>query len=300
MSGWSIIGDWGSTRLRLWRMRDGAITDRRDGPGVLGLTEAPANALRAAIAPWCDQGPPERITLCGMAGARGALHETPYAEWPLSLPDWRAKAAQLELDGISVRIGAGCAGRSPDGADEVMRGEETQIFGALALRPDLREGRQMLVLPGTHCKWAAVEDGRILSFHSFLTGELFALLQGSSLLGAGGSDDGADAAQGFPAGITRARAAPGVLGGLFTARASQLRQGRTRAWARDYLSGLLIGGEVAEMAATGALAQPVTLIGDPLLTKRYDQALSAFGTLAMTLDGEDCALAGLRLLHVDD
>lgn len=300
MSGWSIIGDWGSSRLRLWRMHDGTITDRRDGPGVLGLSEAPADALRKAIAHWREQGPPDRITLCGMAGARGALHETAYAEWPLSLPAWRDGAARLELDGIPVRIGAGCAGRNPDGGDEVMRGEETQIFGALALRPDLGEGRQMLVLPGTHCKWAAVEDGRILSFHSFLTGELFALLQTSSLLAAGGSDDGADAGRGFAAGITRARAAPGILGGLFTARASQLRQGRTRSWAKEYLSGLLIGGEVAEMAATGALAQPVTLIGEPLLTARYDQALAAFGAAATTLDGEDCAVAGLRLLHADD
>lgn len=301
MNGWGILGDWGGTRLRLWRVRDGATDDRRDGPGLLGLIGKPADVLREAISPWLGRNPPERITLCGMVGARGGLRETSYAECPLSLPNWMGEAARLELDGIAVRIAAGCAARGADGAsDEVMRGEETQIFGALSLRPELGDGKRTLVLPGTHGKWASVEDGRIASFRSFLTGELFALLQASSLLAAGGSNQGADAEEGFAAGIARARAAPGILGSLFAARASQLRQGRSGAWAKNYISGLLIGGEVAEMSATGTLSRSIVLIGDPELTARYSQVLATFGIACTSLDGEACSLAGLRLLHADD
>lgn len=291
MSGWYILGDWGSTRLRLWRVQGGAIVDRLSGPGIVGLPDAPADALRAAMTPWLADGPPGRIVLGGMAGARGGLREAPYAECPLAVADWRRTAVAFDLDGVPVRIAAGCA----DGARDVMRGEETQLFGALALRPELGRGRQVAVLPGTHCKWVEFDDGVIVSFRTFLTGELFALLQQSSLLAAASAGAGQDEGDGFAAGVAQARRGPGVTSGLFAARAAQLREGRSPAWARAYLSGLLIAGEAAEMQAAAPLPPRVTLIGDAGLGARYTAALAAFDVETDALDGEESALAGLGL-----
>lgn len=293
MIGARIFGDWGSTRFRLWLLRDGVVTERSDGPGIVGLARAPTDALLNAVAPWRAQGRIERITLCGMAGARGGLHEAPYAECPLACVDWIQAAARFTLDGIPIRIAAGCA----DAATDVMRGEETQAFGAFALRPELAEGDQWLILPGTHSKWLWVRDGSILSLRTFLTGELFAMLQGSSLFAAGATADGG--IDGFTTGVARAGDSPGLLGTLFAARAAQLRQGRSSGWTREFLSGLLIGTEVAEIRRAATLPRSVTLIGETALTERYRQALERFGIVCAVLDGEACAFAGLGLLDGD-
>lgn len=291
MSGAGILGDWGSTRLRLWLLRDGVVADRHDGPGIVGLQQSPANALQAAIAPWRERESLAGITLCGMAGARGALHEAPYTECPATLSDWAETAVRFTLDGLPVRIAAGCA----EAAADVMRGEETQVFGAFALRPELAEGGQWLILPGTHSKWVWARDGTILSLRTFPTGELFALLQSSSLLAAGETGD-EDGDGGFIAGVALAEEHPGLLGKLFAARAAQLRQGRSLGWAREFLSGLLIGTEAAEMRTAAALPRSVALIGEPALAERYRRALHAYGVACDFVDGESCALAGLRLL----
>lgn len=294
MTGARILGDWGGTRLRLWLLHGGAVVDRRDGPGIVGLTQAPADVLSAAIAPWRARERIERITLCGMAGARGGLHEAPYAECPVACVDWTQTAARFTLEGIPIRIAAGCA----DADREVMRGEETQAFGAFALRPELGEGDHWLILPGTHSKWLSARDGTILSLWTFLTGEIFAMLQGSSLLAAGGAAGGGEG--GFNAGIARARDSLGLLGTLFDVRAAQLRQGRSPEWAQGFLSGLLIGTEVAEMRMAGILPRSVTLIGEAALVERYRQAFEGFGIVCAVLDGEACALAGLGLLDAGD
>ncbi|MEO7914545.1 MAG: 2-dehydro-3-deoxygalactonokinase [Novosphingobium sp.] len=302
MSGWRILADWGSTRLRLWRMTGETVAERADGPGIGGLADTPTEALRSAIAPWlAEHGAPDRIILCGMAGARNGLREVAYVDCPASLAEWRCAATRLDFDGIPLVIAAGCASET-----DVMRGEETQIFGALALNPALSQGCQTVLHPGTHSKWVWLQDGQITGLRSFMTGELFALMQSSSLFAIGGvgAVSAADQAEGFAAGLATARDTPGVLGSLFQARVVQLRQGRTAAWARGLLSGLLIGGEVAEMRAEGRLSGGVTLIGETALTDRYAKALSAFGATLGGADtrqsGDACALAGLELLDADN
>lgn len=296
MSAARIYGDWGSTRLRLWRLRDGAIDGRSDGPGIVGLQSPPADVLCEALAPWLSEGVPAGITLCGMAGARGGLREARYSECPVAAAEWVEHAAAFDLDGLPIRIAAGCAVTRHDGADDVMRGEETQVFGALALNPALGEDRQTFILPGTHSKWVTVENGRIVDLRTFMTGELFALMQTSSLLAgsAPGEDD-----DGFAAGLARAESCA-MPGALFTARAAQLRHGRSPQWARGFLSGLLIGGELAEMRTIGDLSAAVTLIGDAALVRRYDHALTALGVSTGTMDGAACALAGLELFDAYD
>ena len=291
MSGWHVVGDWGSSRMRLWRVRDGIVEDRQYGPGIIGRGTPPASALRDAIASWLGDGPPDAITLCGMAGARGGLHEAPYAQCPLTAEQWREATVQFTFDGIPVGIAAGCA----DGDADVMRGEEAQVFGAPTVDPALGQGRSVIVLPGTHAKWVWVTDGAITGFRTMLTGELFKLLQSSSLFAFGGGEGLADDA-GFAAGVARAGESSGLLGELFTLRAAQLLRGRSAGWAREYLSGLLIGAEIAEVRRSGCLPGAVSLIGDATLAERYARALAASGVTAHLLDAEACTLAGLRLI----
>jgi 2-dehydro-3-deoxygalactonokinase len=296
----TILGDWGSSRLRLWRLNDGKLCDRREGPGIVGLPQSPAVVLANLLAPWLEQGDVQQIILCGMVGARGGLNEVGYVDCPATLGNWCSGAAALAFNGIPLRIAAGLASRSEAGVPDVMRGEETQVFGAIALRPELGQGRQRVVLPGTHSKWIDLEDGQITGFRTFLTGELFGLLTRSSLLAAGASEVPGDEAAGFADGIARAQGAAGMLGSLFEARAAQLRDGRSVSWARGYLSGLVIGTEMAEMLAAEPNVGELTIIGDPELTARYGMALDAYGGTVFRSDGDDCVIAGLRLLDADD
>ncbi len=293
-----ILGDWGSTRLRLWRMDGTSVADRIDGPGMVALAANPRETLEQLLTPWITEAGPLRVILCGMAGARGGLAEVPYAECPADRAGWRKLARKTAMPGLDITIAAGVACRAANNRHDVMRGEETQVFGALALRPKLEAGRHDMVLPGTHSKWISLDDGRITGLRTFLTGELFAALQGTSLLAAGGEDVPGDEPVGIESGLSMAQNG-GLLGNLFHARAAQLRDGKSATWARGYLSGLLLGSEVAEMGKDRALPARVTVIGDARLARRYESALAGFGVVVDPLDGETCAIAGLGLLHAD-
>ncbi|MEG3175065.1 2-dehydro-3-deoxygalactonokinase [Sphingomonas sp. RB3P16] len=293
-----IVGDWGTSRLRLFRIEDDRIVARGDGPGIGTLDGTPEAALRAAVAPWRAAGDPQSIALCGMVGSRNGWAEVPYVACPADAATWLAGATQLSLDAVPVTIMAGLVCTAPSGGPDVMRGEETQLFGAIALDPVLARGRHRIGLPGTHSKWATIEDGRIVAFQTFFTGELFALLRdGSTLLraAASGAIDDADEAAGFAHGLARASEGERLIGALFEARSAQLIDARSPSWATGYLSGLLIGREIAELAP--APGETVSLIGDPRLAARYDRALAARGIAATLLDGDACALAGLALLE---
>lgn len=290
-----IMGDWGTSRMRLF-LHDGRdVIDRTDGPGIGMLTEAPIEVLRRAIAPWAARHDPRLLLLCGMAGSRNGLAELPYAPCPAGVESWAARSMTITLDQLRVTLAPGLSCVNDSGAHDVMRGEETQIFGAVALHPVLARGRHCIVLPGTHSKWAMLEDGWVTSFRTFMTGEVFALLRDhSTLMRAGGDDEDRDA--GFADGLACA-ARPGALTGmLFAARSEQLLGGRTRGWAMGYLSGLLIGQEVAE-AATMAGGGQIAMIGDPGLTALYRRALQAAGMESIDIDGNASSIAGLAALR---
>lgn len=296
---YTVVGDWGTTRLRLFRISGGAVVDRAEGPGIGALAGLPADALRAALAPWRAIGEPGRILLCGMAGARGiGLAEAPYADCPADAAAWARVARHVAVEGIPIAIAAGLACASDATGPDVMRGEETQVFGALHLQPALAAGARLFALPGTHSKWVRLRDGGIRDFRTFPTGELYALLREHSTLVRAGDDDG-DEEAGFETGLARARDAGGLLGALFLARSAQLRAGRSRGWALGYLSGLLIGSEIGEAVARGhaAVDAPVVLVGAPALVARYARALQQHGIPTEALDGDACALAGLRLFE---
>jgi 2-dehydro-3-deoxygalactonokinase len=222
--------------------------------------------------------------MSGMIGSRQGWAEAAYVPCPA---DTAALAAHLlsppgvERVWIVPGVSLHEAGRR-----DVMRGEETQIAGALGA------GSGVVVLPGTHSKWVRVEDGRIADFATFMTGELFDVLVKHSILGrlmtGAAEDDG-----GFGRGLDAARreGGGGLSGALFSARTLGLFGDIPAGALRDYLSGLLIGHELREALARFP-AREVLLIGAPDLARRYDTALRAFGVGASSAD-EGAAVKGL-------
>ncbi len=291
----ALIGiDWGSSGLRAFLIDGGGMTlaTRTSSAGastLRGDAEFEA-ALQQVAGDWIAARPGLPVLACGMVGSQHGWREVPYADCPIEL-------AQLALrlsppNGLGVRIVPGLLDAAGDGAPDVMRGEETQIAGALQARAELA-AQACIVMPGTHSKWVRVRQGRIEAFATHMTGELFAVLRQHSVLGRlmaspdeGAHDSMQTHAQAFASGVETARdtAAPGLTHQLFTARTLPLT-GRMKSGAvADYLSGILIGHEIlaglAWRHAAGLDEAPLVLVGEPDLCQRYVRALEQCGARA--------------------
>ena len=283
-----IAVDWGTSNLRAWAMgAQGVLASAGsdDGMGKLAPAQFEAALLRV-VSPWLGSGVTPVIA-CGMVGARQGWVEAPYRAVPCApVAPGDLMAVATADPRLQVMIAPGLRQDKPA---DVMRGEETQIAGALALLPNF-DG--VFCLPGTHSKWAHVSAGEVVSFQTFMTGELFALLSQQSVLRHGMGGEGDDAAafqQGFADALERPEK---VSARLFTLRAEGLLNGLSPASARSRLSGLLIGLELAA-AKPYWLGQRIALIGAPALSARYTAALAAQGAASETLDATACTLAGL-------
>lgn len=283
-----IAADWGTSNLRVWAMGPKGVLDTAQSAEGMGSL-APAAfepALLRLIGPWLAEGPVP-VVACGMVGARQGWAEAPYRAVPCPpVAPGAGIAAPTVTPGLSVRIIPGLSQARPA---DVMRGEETQIAGVLALHPGL-DG--VVCLPGTHAKWAHVSAGEVVSFQTFMTGEIFALLAAQSVLRHSVAAEAFDEAA-FDAGAAEGLARPErLLARLFAIRAEGLLAGLPAAAARARLSGLLIGAELAAARAYW-LGQRVMLVGHPALTGLYGRALAAQAVPAETLDATACTLAGL-------
>lgn len=280
-----MIGiDWGTTNLRAYRFDAGVVTATAAGPGIMAVPPGgfPA-ALTEAIGPWLGEGE-RRVLLSGMVGSRQGWAEAPYLPCPADPAALAAAAIPVPFAAAAIRIlpGLSCLA----GVPEVMRGEEVQIAGALPQTgPDAT-----LCLPGTHSKWARIRAGRVEGFHTAMTGEVFAAVRGHTILGRLMTDAPHDAAA-FLQGVDRAREPGGLLHHLFGVRTLGLFGDLAETQAASYLSGLLIGHEVAAARPEG----PVCLVGAPALTPLYAAALDRCG-IAVRVIAEDAAAAGLAHL----
>jgi 2-dehydro-3-deoxygalactonokinase len=285
MNGHVIGVDWGSSNRRAYLLAaDGSLIARReDAAGVLSQRPADfAASLLDFIGDWRrDTG--AQTWLSGMIGGRDGWLEVPYLQAPLALADIRAGA--LACPGLqpAVRILPGICQRPPPGPADVMRGEETQLLGAWSLAG--RDG--WYVLPGTHSKWVRLESGRVLRFHTFMTGELFARLREKGALAsvAGGEADDEAA---FAAGVALARGTP-LAAALFGIRAGALLGSHPQAQAASRLSGLLISAEWEAAGRLGCLDQGTpTLIGEPRLAAWYALAGREYGIQTRGLEADAC------------
>ena len=291
MDRWIAV-DWGTSNLRAWNMDGRQAGEERvsdDGMGKLAPAEFEGALLRL-IGPWLTAGVTP-VMACGMVGAKQGWQEAPYRTLPCVPGDGAATMAVATKDKrIAVRIAPGLRQDNPA---DVMRGEETQIAGGLALLPGF-DG--VICLPGTHAKWVHVSAGEVISFSTFMTGEVFALLSENSVLRHGMAGGGWDE-QAFEEGVSVTLGQPALLSAkLFSLRAEGLLHAMTPAQARSRLSGLLIGAELAA-AKPYWLGQRVVLVGAKTLQLTYARALAAQGLEAEALDAAACTLAGLTELH---
>jgi 2-dehydro-3-deoxygalactonokinase len=239
------------------------------------------------VGDWLDPARKTPVLACGMVGSRQGWFEAPYRAVPCPALDAGGMVLVPVSDPrLSVQIVPGLNQISPA---DVMRGEETQIAGALALNPGF-DG--VLCLPGTHSKWAHVSAAEVVSFQTFMTGEMFALLSEQSVLRHGmtepGWDDGA-----FDAALSETLSRPERIGArLFGLRAEGLITGLAPGVARARLSGLLIGLELAGARAYW-LGQPVLIVGAAKLSALYARALAAQGVAARQVPAKETVLAGL-------
>lgn len=279
-----IALDWGTTSLRAARIAaDGAVLDERHlgEQGILHATTGGFPAVFAqAIAGWTVT-PATRVLACGMVGSRQGWLEAPYCSCPAGAAEIGQALAWIPDAAPGVRLGIvpGLSTRDPDGVPDVLRGEETQVLGALDLL-GVRDG--LFVLPGTHSKWLRVQDGRITGFVTCMTGEVYGLLRHQSILARTlPAEDGPLDHATFLTGVRRAGTAGGLLRSAFGVRTLSLFDGLPEAARPSYLSGLVIGEELRTQAAPGATP---LLVGSPALTERYALALDALGHGSRSLD----------------
>jgi 2-dehydro-3-deoxygalactonokinase len=222
-----IAGDWGTSQLRLY-LCDAAnnVLDTRVARGAAAARGEHEQVLDAEIAAWEQTAGALPIVLCGMIGSSIGWVQAPYL--PAPADPQRLAAACLRLRGGRVRIVPGVSCRNRLAAPDVMRGEETQILGALVLDARLRTGRHLFCLPGTHTKWAVVRDGAITEFLTAPTGEIFDLLSKHSVLVRDGAEERAMNDAAFEAALQRVRAQPGVelLHRIFEVRSRRRRRRR--------------------------------------------------------------------------
>jgi 2-dehydro-3-deoxygalactonokinase len=292
-----ISADWGTTALRLYLLAaDGSVLDRRmSQQGLMAVAKDQfAAVLLGHCGDWTHKFGPLPALLSGMVGSRQGWVEAPYVSCPAGLEELATRLTAVAVPGIaSVHIVAGVDTTDHDGIPDVMRGEECQIIGALAL---LGLSSGTFILPGTHSKWVTVGSGKIISFQTFMTGEIFAALKSHTILGRmmdqAAASQGDEMGDAFAQGIETAAKAKGPgawLHRLFSVRTLGLMGRLADKDAADYLSGLMIGWEMASVAPNSN--DPVVLIGGRTLTKRYLRA-AELRNIATKEAPEDCVCAG--------
>lgn len=281
----ALIGvDWGSTGLRVFLIDAGGLllatrTSIQGASTLKGAAEF-ESALDQLTGDWLRARPALPVLACGMVGSQYGWKQAPYLRCPVD--PVQLAAGFSTVDGGCLQIIPGLLYSPAEGAPDVMRGEETQIVGALQSQPELAV-QSCIVMPGTHSKWVQIRDGRIESFATHMTGELFAVLRRHSVLGRTMPEQLLQTdMSAFAAGVDAARdgARPGLGHQLFAVRSLVLTGKMGASGSADYLSGLLIGHEVqAGLVWRHAMklgSAPLALVGEPSLCQLYVHALKRF------------------------
>ncbi|WP_251978850.1 2-dehydro-3-deoxygalactonokinase [Salinicola avicenniae] len=293
-----IVVDWGTSNFRafLVDIASGDILDsRRSASGLKALSQPEfPHYCASQTDDWRDGGRVP-VYLAGMVGSARGWSEAPQLELPVSADDLADRVvAAPGLD--NVWIVPGVKQVTADHVD-VMRGEEVQAFGALALAdPATRAAGVDCCLPGTHSKWARLEHGRMTAFTTLMTGELYHAVRFHTLPGEPARDEAPFDAAAFRLGLSRAEAAGGVMHALFEARSRHLYAGLAAGQVGSFLSGVLIGEEVRAMRGARPDITTVQLVGAETLRESYTLALEAAGLHVNAIDSDRATLAGVSAI----
>jgi 2-dehydro-3-deoxygalactonokinase len=281
--------DWGTSSLRGALLADdGRVLEERSfARGILTVEKNGFEAVfKSCFGDWMQAD-----TLCliaGMAGSQQGWIEAPYCPCPAGFADMAAHLVWVEPKRIAIVPGLSVHN---DGAPDVMRGEETQVFGALQL---LGKQDARMVLPGTHSKWVTVSNSRISDFSTWMTGEFYALLSQHSILARTlPSLETPHNNEAFEKGVTYALRGDSLLHTAFSTRTLSLFKRMTADELPSYLSGLVIGEELKGQRLSSG--EDLVLIGAPELCSRYDQALGLLGVKPIIV-GNQATWAGLKAI----
>jgi 2-dehydro-3-deoxygalactonokinase len=266
--------DWGTSSLRGALLApDGAVLEERSfSRGILTIAKGGFPAVfESCFGDWMNSD--ALCLISGMAGSQQGWLEAPYCACPAGFDDIASGLSWVDHGGpgrIAIVPGLSI---EKNGLPDVMRGEETQVFGALQLL-GLDEAR--LVLPGTHSKWVTVNHRRVTDFSTWMTGEFYALLRQHSILSRTlpESEPEHDRAA-FEQGVAQALRGDGLLHTAFSTRTLALFKRMPGHATPSYLSGLVIGEELK--CQSFPAGQTITVMGAEILAARYEQALAYMG-----------------------
>ncbi len=286
--------DWGTSSLRgaLMDAAGGVLAEKTCSRGLMNLgAEGFQATLDAEFGDWFT-APGMRCLMAGMVGSRQGWIEAPYVSCPAGLDEFATHLQQVPAKAfgavrdIAIVPGACC---EHDGAPDVLRGEEVKFLGAMTL---LGIDSATMLSPGTHSKWARVENGRLTHFSTTMSGEFYALLREHSILARSmpDGDDGELDGAAFDAGVRRSLDGAGLMQSAFSVRSLDLFERLPSAALPSYLSGLVLGEALRWPGLAGESS--VVVIGAPALTERFARALALRGIAARIL-GDEAAWRGL-------
>ncbi len=272
----ALLGiDWGTSSLRAFLIgADGSVLDSMStSEGIMNVAGKDFDAVFDRVVRSFPARSGLPVLMSGMITSRNGWVETPYAHLPLGADELAQSLCHYQTtNGSDVHFVTGAA-TEHDGRPDVMRGEETQIVGALA--SDMTGG--MFVMPGTHSKWVTVSASKIVDFSTYMTGEVFAALKDNTILGTlmePGPFDTSGFEDGVAAGLD---GNANLLHNLFHVRTLPLMEKIPQSAVADYMSGLLIGTEIAAATKDVSAGDPVTIVGRSDLSYLYEIALRAGG-----------------------
>jgi 2-dehydro-3-deoxygalactonokinase len=291
-----IAINWGSSNFRAFLLTaDGSVRDAFAEPaGIASLDRAGMEAqIERLLARWPDA---DEVYACGMVGSNVGWDDAGYADCPIGLEGLAALLHPTRIAGRPLWIVPGLAcRRAADGAPDIMRGEETELFGLLRAGRLPRDG--IVALPGTHGKWVKVVDGKVQEFMTAMSGEVYDRLTAAGMLSsvvAGPATPGDAFTAGVDAGIRRQ---PGLGTALFSVRARVIRGDLAKDDAASFLRGLLIGSEVPDASSLYPLNPVVTLVGAAPVCELYAAALAHLGIRSQMVDAADATAQGFAGIH---
>lgn len=288
-----ILIDWGSTNIRAFLYLDGKQTEvNRSNEGVTTVRGALCEgAFDRLTEKWFEKYGPMPVVMAGMVGSINGWCDAPYLDCPVDLGNLGSSLTKVKHSkGYDISIVPGICVKDPDNYN-VIRGEETQLAGAFKLSPS-----KVYIMPGTHCKWVLAEDGKVKSFRTAMTGEIHSVLMKHSLIGLGAGDQESCVDE-FKRGLECGYRQNSIIPRLFEIRGANILGGIKPCHVGEYLSGLLIGAEIASMQQIFKFTKddsPVTIIAGDFFFERYKMALALAGLDALQLDADTCFINGIE------
>ncbi len=285
-----IALDWGTTSFRAYYVgADGRVRDTVSAAeGILAVKDGAFEAaLERHIGAW-DAGLP--VMAAGMITSRQGWIELPYLPCPASAADLaRALHMHTTAAGRRIAFSTGLSYRSADGMPDVMRSEEVQVFGSLDL------GVSHFVTPGTHSKWITTKGDQLVRYSTYVTGEVYAALKDHTILGRL-MKPGPDDEEAFAMGARAALDDPaGFLHRIFSARSLGLFGELAPEAIASYLSGQVIGTEVAHAIRENPKDAEYAVLASPGIGGRYVKAIEIAG-LKVRYGDQEAIVKGLAII----